>query len=271
MIALDFYSGSHGHFLEYVVNAYIFDVPKVDNIFTPLGTSHLIRQDYNYMNERIVEARHYSEFKIPVKTKIDQIIRITVDNLMEKICYQINVNSRAGDIPAEKKNLSIPGIFLIKQADLRKIYYSKYSDSDIGYQIPTSNSWTLSTDKPAFEFPMSSMYNLLDFYKTLNQLADYLKQTFNPDFDLYTVWQKFIDLNHGLQSWKKCQAVFENIISKKNIDFSLETHEEALLNVLFSETFKLYDGPLHDWDCWPINTSDVYKIIEKHLADRDTI
>lgn len=267
MIALDFYSGSHGHFLEYVINAYIFDVPKVDNIFTSLGTSHLIRQNFNYMDKRIVEARHYSEFNISPGDKIDNVIRITVDSLMERICYQINVNSRAGDIPAEKKNLSIPDIVLFKTANLRKNYYSKYIDVDMGYQIPKSDSWILDTDKSAFEFPMSSMYNLFDFYKILSQLADYLQQTFNPDLSLYKTWQKFVDFNHGLQSWNKCQILFNNIISMKAMDFLLETHEEALLNLLFSETFKLYDGPLHDLDVWPTNTLDIYKIIEKHLLD----
>jgi hypothetical protein len=64
MIAIDFYSGSHGHFLEYVINTYIFKGSKIKNIFTDLGTSHLIRDDISYMDQRMVEARHYSEFNL---------------------------------------------------------------------------------------------------------------------------------------------------------------------------------------------------------------
>jgi hypothetical protein len=32
-IYLDFFSGSHGHFLEYVINTWLFKGPCVDNIF----------------------------------------------------------------------------------------------------------------------------------------------------------------------------------------------------------------------------------------------
>lgn len=271
MIALDFYSGSHGHFLEYVINAYIFKVPKVDNIFTPLGTCHLIRKDQTYMSGRIVEARHYSELDIPVNGTVDNVIRITVDNLLEHVCYQINVNCRAGDIPAEKKNLAIPITSTLLKADLRKNYYSKYTDPELGYQTPKPENWVLSADNAPFNFPMSSMYNLLDFYRTLNQLADYLNQTFLPDASLSTVWHKFVELNHGYQSWQKCQQVFDAVVSSQNKDVFLETHEEAVLNVLFAEAFKMYSGPLHELNQWPTNARDLFEIIENHLVELDTV
>lgn len=270
MIALDFYSGSHGHFLEYIVNTYIFKGPAIEDIFTPLGTSHLIRKDTAYMDNRIVEARHYSEFNIPVDNyNIDKIIRISVDDAIGKVCYEINVNCRAGDIPAEKKNSSISNLNSMSKSEIRNIFYAKYVDSSLGYQTPTSDNWTLNTDKKAFEFPMSSMYNLFEFCKTLNQLSVYLEQTFTPDYDFYNVWQKFINFNHGFQSWTKCQTVFNDILLGRDIGFALEPTEEALLNVLFSEAFNIYSGPLYEQDQWPTNTRDVYKIIQAQLLAID--
>jgi hypothetical protein len=271
MIAIDFYSGSHGHFLEYVVNTYIFKGPKIENIFTDLGTSHLIRQNKPYMNQRIAEARHYSEFDLTTDFDFGKIIRITIDDLIGNICYQINVNCRAGDIPADKKNLMIPKTVRASSAMLRQSYYSKFLFSEHGYPTPKSSDWKIGSADNSFEIPMSSMYNIVDFYKILSELSDFLEQTFVPDVDLYNTWCKFVKLNHGLNSWKKCQSVFEHVVSKKNINFLFETHEEALLNALFTLSFKIHDGPLFELDQWPSNTSDIYNMLEMHLDNLTSI
>ena len=111
MIALDFFSGSHGHFLEYLINTYIFKGPRVPDVLTKLGTSHNIRNNADYMNCRIVEARHYSEFSLTSDIP-EKLIRISVNTELESACYQINVFCRAGDIPTENKLLQIPAEIL---------------------------------------------------------------------------------------------------------------------------------------------------------------
>ena len=102
MILLDFYSGSHGHFLEYLINVYIFQCPLVDKFFTNLGTSHGIRNSSNYMNSRLIVAGHYSEFNIPIADPTS-VVRIQLNSDYGKAIYQINVDCRTGDIPTEKK------------------------------------------------------------------------------------------------------------------------------------------------------------------------
>ena len=37
---LDFWDGPHGHFLEYVINCWIFDCPRVPNLFTHTRACH---------------------------------------------------------------------------------------------------------------------------------------------------------------------------------------------------------------------------------------
>ena len=58
------------------------------------------------MSNRVVTAKHYSEFNIDSDTP-DQVIRISILDDYAKWIYQINIIERAGDIPAEKKNKEI--------------------------------------------------------------------------------------------------------------------------------------------------------------------
>ena len=89
-IYLDFFSGSHGHFLEYVINTWLFKGPRVNNIFNALGASHRIRSNSKYMVDRVVTAKHYSEFNINNDIP-DQVIRISISHDYAKWIYQINI------------------------------------------------------------------------------------------------------------------------------------------------------------------------------------
>jgi hypothetical protein len=37
---IDFHGATHGHFLEYIINTWIYQGSRVDNVFTELGTCH---------------------------------------------------------------------------------------------------------------------------------------------------------------------------------------------------------------------------------------
>jgi hypothetical protein len=199
MILLDFYSGSHGHFLEYVINTYIYGGPRVTQVFTELGTCHGIRADSEYCRRRVVTAAHYSEFKIPVVDNPHKVIRITANSDMENICYQINVQCRAGDMFEKKKSQEINDNIKDSPVELRMDYYSKFSLAECGYQKPSQWRWD-SVDH--YEFPMRNLYDALNFYSELQQLSKFLNHSFKPDPSLMQLWQTFCDKNHGLQAWK---------------------------------------------------------------------
>ena len=132
---LDFYAGSHGHFLEYLINVYIFRCPGVDKIFTSLGTSHGILADTNYMDRRLIVAGHYSELNVPTTDPVS-VVRIQINTNYGKIIYQINVDCRAGDIPVEKKRQNIPVEIRSMSDLLRNNYFSKLKFPEYGYKIP---------------------------------------------------------------------------------------------------------------------------------------
>lgn len=263
MIALDFFSGSHGHFLEYVINTYIFRGPKVESVFTDLGTSHGIRADVNYMNFRIVEAGHYSEFNIPVD-KPSKVVRISVDNELEKICYQINVFCRAGDIPEENKLLQIPPHIYFSKSLLRNDLYSKLVDC--GHALPGHWRWN---DVEHFTFPMGALYDINSLYQTLNKLAYFLKHSFNPDASLYTLWHQFMEKNHAWGHWQKATNLLEKSLA--NVDFKFESSvwDQALINYFLQNIIGINDGVLHSDDSYPSNTADIYQIIQQHIENFD--
>lgn len=266
MILLDFYSGSHGHFLEYVINTYIFQGPRLKNIFTPLGTSHLPTHDVEYKKHQIVRCNHFSEFDIP-SPQPAKVIRITISKFIEQVCYQINVDSRAGDIPQEKKIQQIPINIQTDPVALRNQYYSKLLDVNNGYCLPGNWKWN---NISIFEFEMINLYNLVDFYSGLRKIAHFVDHSFNPDESLHTIWKQFIDMNHGAQAWKTCQNLLEKSLANQSFQFQSTFIEQALLNSLLTNTIGICDGPLFTCAEYPTNTQDIYTEISSFVKTFDS-
>ena len=71
-VALDFAPGLHGHFLELVLNKYVYKVPfNGTNIFQSSGAVHAINVDQEYQRLKIVHQSHFSSFnkKYPETTE----------------------------------------------------------------------------------------------------------------------------------------------------------------------------------------------------------
>jgi hypothetical protein len=264
MILLDFYSGSHGHFLEYVINTYIFKGPKVKNIFVESGASHGTKNDQNYNSNRVVYARHYTEFDVVPWQDPTQVVRITVDSEMENIVYQINIMFRAGDVPIEKKITDIPEAVRNTTSHLRLDYYSKLMDN--GYPRPNNWRWN---DRPAYRFPMGSLFNLYDFYAELKKLAHFLEHTFNPDDSLALTWQEFMRRNQGWQYYNTSQDLMTRALANENYDFTADTWMQALLNYCLTESIGICDGVLFDKNDYPSNTGQLYQIIQQYICNFD--
>ena len=265
MILLDFYSGSHGHFLEYVINTYVYRGPKVAEIFTKLGTCHGIRSDLAYQQHRVVTADHYSEFNLPDTATPKQVIRITAESDMENICYQLNVLCRAGDIPENKKLQEVSSDIRNSPAKLRMNYYSKFLFKEHGYARPSDWRWD---NVDHYKFPIKSLYNILDFYSELQKLSTFLNYSFEPDPSLMHLWQMFVQKNHGLQAWKKCNQIYQQVLANETVTIDTTAAEQAVLNFMLTKSINICDGALFD-DRYPSNTADIWKCVALHLSTFD--
>ena len=261
---IDFYSGSHGHFLEYVVNSYIFKGPRIENVLTNLGTSHGPKLSSLYRESRMIRCGHYSEFDRPLSQDPKQIVRISVSSTFEKTVYQINVMHRAGDIPVEKKIMDIPDSIRNNTSLLRNDYYSKLHDN--GYTVPKKWKWD---QIPNYEFSMGSLYNLHDFYNELQMLADFLAHSFTPDQSLVGLWREFMQKNQGWQCWNQAQILLQKSLANEDYEFLADVWTQAVLNSFLSKCVRIYDGELFENFNYPTNTQQIYTIIQKHLINLD--
>jgi hypothetical protein len=259
MIVLDFFSGAHGHFLEYLINTYIFRGPRVDPVLTELGTCHNIRNHSDYMQSRHIFAGHYTEFNVSPTSLPEKVVRISVSTDIEQVCYQLNVFCRAGDIPAKNKLLAIPDDARSTPSKLRNNFYSKLTTH--GYGQSTDWRWN---ECDVFVFPMGALYDIYQLYQTLYKLAAFLEHSFNPDASLNELWKKFMLKNHGWNHWINANNTLEKILSNSSTTVDLDIWGQAVLNYLISNAVGMYDGPLHDNDQYPTSTAEIYQLIQTH-------
>lgn len=264
MILLDFFSGSHGHFLEYVINTWLFGGPKVPNLLTELGTSHGIRSHQQYEQQKIVCGGHYSEYNL-LTVAPQKVIRISIDSNWGNYIYQINVMSRAGDIPIEKK---IQTSQLVRETPrlYRNEWFSKFNFKENGYTLPSNWRWP---DLPAFEFRMESLFDNIEFYQELYRLSAYLQQSFRPDEDLSRTLQSFLNKNQGWQYWQKAKRIVDQTLLGNSMSFDGDEILQALVNSILSQCVGVFDGVLFDADAYPTDTLQLQSALQQHLMTFD--
>jgi hypothetical protein len=265
MIYLDFFSGSHGHFLEYVINTWLFKGPRVQNIFTNQGACHGIRNDRAYMQHRVVQSAHYSEFGIELKNP-SKLVRISINQNWTNWIYQINVVARAGDIPLEKKITQVPESVRSVASEFRNDWYAKFNLINNGYNRP--GNWT-RPDIPAFDFSMESLFDPVCFYTELYRLAAFLETTFVPDQELSTLLEEFLNQNQGWQYYTKSKQLATAAFAGKKIEFTSDEILQALINSVLSSAVGVFDGELFDSNSYPSDTQELSKLITHHLQTFD--
>jgi hypothetical protein len=265
MIYLDFFSGSHGHFLEYVINTWLFKGPRVQNIFTAQGACHGIRKDQKYMQHRVIESAHYSEFGVEL-TNPSKLIRISINQNWTNWIYQINVMARAGDIPLEKKIIQMPESVRSESKEFRNNWYAKFNFASNGYNCP--GNW-IRSDIHAFDFPMESLFDPVNFYTELYKLAAFLETTFVPDQELSMLLDEFLYQNQGWQYYTKSKHLATAAFAGKKIDFASDEILQAMINSILSSTVGVFDGKLFNNNDYPTNTLEISELVSQHLQTFD--
>lgn len=251
---IDFYPGTHGHFLEYVVNTYIYKMPKVDKVFTDLGTAHGIVSDRHYQLNKQIRCGHFSERGRQMTVVPPKLIRITVSGFKAHVCFYINSDYRAWNDPSRRLlNLTLS----IKEQ--RDAYYYRLTDKKSAYYLRFP--W-LSYTCEVFELDMIALYEFDVFVTQLRKLADFLKRDFLPDDSLKILWQEFISKNHGVLAWDKCHLIFSKIVSGEPYEFTATVEEQALINALIYNMTNSEPEELFVTDNYPTNTVDISKILQ---------
>jgi hypothetical protein len=275
MIAIDFAPGAHGHFLEYVVNRWIYQVPyTMEDPFQSSGSSHRITQDLVYQQSKIAKTSHYTVHKLPYPDNTEKVIVIKHCSrldyvLLTNVFYRTHPDAvRTEDFPTEKiQQLHIGNISANgkepTEIELRDNWYNKLYERDIfgthGFQ---------KTKLPYFEFDYQTFFNFPEFVTELQRLSDFLNFTFVYNTDLWQIWKTFIDSNQGWLAYQHADELLTKIYSNQSSAIEPDWKLHAWINTCLSRTFRIYSGSLFD-GVYPTNTQQVSNIITEHIKEFD--
>jgi len=299
MIKIDYYGGSYGNFLAYILNRYIFKIPSAN--FDPIndiGASHNIT--FEYQTNRIVFAGHYSfppeNVNLAMPEKNDTVIQIQINS---DSLYSVYYNAivRGGnfglDVETPEEDTLKKLDDLIEKLNLYKVGHHKYSAfknqiiKDYGIQINyprsiirnyyysnlreddlflTPGTNFLNYDvKEKLTFPVYSFMSFVSFVRELEKVSIRLiNQPFHLDPSLNELYNKFCEKNLGLISSNKCNIILEHILAGHDFEFNTNILEEAYINCNITQIFDIHSGIDCFNDSYPTNTKIIYdQIMEK--------
>jgi hypothetical protein len=263
MIWIDFHGSTHGNFLEYVTNVWIMKTDPVSHsVFNTAGACHNF--DKNYLTNRAIRCGHWWENNYAQQHSTHPMIRITIDKSDNRLFYIALVNRwyRAGDKSFDEWIADIPTDIRDSPVKMRNQYYYKYALRDMyvrGYdEFP-------SIPNPICEFKFSWFFVWSEFCAGLEDIAKFLNQAFVPDQALRELWQEFIDINQGYQSYNHCEKILENIRSAQPTPIDCKSYEEAWINYNINKTTGIENGPLFDNNSYPTDTYEIFNLIRSHV------
>jgi hypothetical protein len=279
---IDFFGGTHGHFLELVVNhsidGNVYDISQ--NQFTDDGACHLKEESSDYVP--ITKCAHYS-WNDHTFGERDYVIRI-VPSQCDMFIAVTNSFLRAGDQKLDIDNLenntrdkmarlSKLSKFLQTLSDnhgisdsynrvtLRHYFESMFSDTTVGLEMFTN--WTPANNVHTFNF--SDFFRIEQFYESLQKIAQFVNLEFRPSDHLIKLHEQFLEKNQGWHSHQKCSKIIESIIKKQIVAIDLNIIEEAWISHRISQIFNLYDLPCFRKESFPPTTEEIIHHIQKGL------
>lgn len=273
MYVIDFAPGSHGHFLEYITNRYIFQIESQKFNLQKSGASHSILNDTLYQNNKIINCGHYTSFNggnFPPDTK--KVIFVKHCKELDFILL-VNVYNRCHRDTESGQDLEVDYItkFHYNQlktdtqdiVSLRRNWFTKFSESHgvlgQGYQ----SSYIDSTQVINFDY--RAFFSITNFLIELRKLANFFNQTLTLDYDFPLLYKNFIDQNQGYNKFLKVNDIINKINSGNDFQFEANWMDQAWINYVLSIVYNLHDGKLHDSTVYPTNTKDIYEILMHHI------
>ena len=275
MDKIDFYGGCHGHFLEVMLDMFVYcnDTMKGKTLFDSSGASHLKGKNKKYVP--MIRAAHYSYKNFPFNDD-DRVIEIHCSEEY-RLAALTNALLRAGDDKIDIYNLhqnTIAKLKVVSKAYLdlqdiiaehgiqenysrqiiRNYFYSKFEYDHYG--ISMWNTFKHTGQK--YMFPISAFYNLEQFYYHLNKCAVFLNLNFYPTTETANIWHEFINGNQGYQSQKKCDKIIQSVLASVELSTeNLTLLEEAYISHRIAKLFRCYSHPLLTDETFPTNTIQI--------------
>ena len=283
-IPIDFVAGSHGNFLETILNKY-FNVIGVDDTFTASGTSH--RKTAFYNRNKLFEAKHWFElFPEEYIARFDRFISIQFDQddllLLSSVSLlraaDMNIDNNCLEVDTRNKLNNRFYSYIIEQIDQAYPFLDPAEASiprnilreffKFGFRDPNVHGfWTKQTQMrypeqaKVFVFKFKSFYNIDSLVAQIKELETFLGMRFDFSPEFYQHHQKFLSFIPYIKHKQICDHLIECVQSGIDIEVpDLSLFQESYINGNLERIYKK-EMPFHAVDYFK-STNDMLQYIE---------
>jgi len=274
IVAVDFAPGLHGHFLELVINKYIFGIPFKGEIFQSSGAVHAINTDSEYQAKKLAQRGHYSAFGYGYLPDAEKIIFIKHAPVFD-IVLLTNIFYRCHPDSINATDFNVAEILAVHESimaqdgntevDFRRNWCTKLTDRHFAVTERRP-----ATNLPVLDFDFAAFFDLPNFCNELKRTSKFLNATFLFDESLIYLWQDFMQRNQGWQLYVQGQDLLTKTLSSVPAPIPNDWKLHAYLNHCLGKIFELYDGELHTSASYPVTTTQLLNIITQHIKDFDS-
>jgi len=288
VIAIDFVPGTHGHFLEKILNKFFNVTPDMPETFTPTGTSHNKTLDYN--NNRLFRSEHWSELYADRLTSIKKIISIRFDPMDLLLVSSVSL-LRAGDCNIDNNDLETDTVSKLNsfyRSTLEQIYtaypFLDQTQSSIpryvlreffkfGFKNTSINGYWLKqqlmvypTHCEVFCFDFSSFYNIDNLVLNIKSIEKFVGREFNFSSEFYQYHKNFLNFIPYQSHKKQCDLIIESVKSGTEMHIpKLTLFQESYINGGLENIYHK-EMPFHQ-DEYFTSTKDMLYYITNHAPN----
>jgi hypothetical protein len=273
MVYIDYFGGTHGQFLEFLIAKHIFRLPEYENWvpFKDLGVSHLKPM----LPWEYVCADHFTYFPFSgIKIKDDPnnlLINIRSEYEHLQDIFVFNAWQRAGELPVNFFDIDsvltkIKPEFQVENSRsfVRNIIYSQIREESF---IDTSNNFN-KHNIPLIIVKFHNFYVYDAFLLELEKIANATTGVLIKN-NLEQEWQMFMELNTGYHLKLKLDKIFSCILEDKDISINLDIYEEANINSRITKLFNIHNDIGVFENDYPTNTFLIAKDIKQVMKNRN--
>ena len=286
-IPIDFVAGTHGHFLEIVLNKF-FNTASVDfDPFDAMGASHKVTKEY--LNTRVFVAQHWFEQAAEKLTQFDKMISIQFDQDDLLLVSSVSL-LRAGNTGIENNLLEIDTVSKLDNkfySSLLTEILTAYPEAcdvngsiprnvlreffKFGFFAPDANGYWKKQQQmhytiPVFVFKFKAFYNHNLFVDSLLELEKFLGMPISLNDELKKLHKKFLTKIPYIDNQAQCDDIVSAVQSSKDqIIPPLTMLQESYINAKMENIYKK-EMPFHDLNYFT-STKDMLQYIKTQAPD----
>jgi len=286
-IPIDFVAGTHGHFLEVVLNKFFHAVDVPFDPFTELGTSHIGTPEFHAT--KLFDADHWFESRLHELAQYPLVISIQFTQQDLLLVSSISL-LRAGDMNINNDSLEqdtvkkldndyyrntlqkiqsaypfVQGMSSIPRNVLREFY-------KLGFANPESNGYWLKQasmqygSAQVFKINLQTLYNIDQFKSAILELSKILDHPFDFCDEFYKYHQTFVSRIQCLDHQARCDQIINAIQQEQDCEIpKLTLFQESYINSQL-ENFYHKEMPFHQVDYFT-STKDVLYYIKNQAPN----